>query len=352
MTALSINEADWLVEEAHAEIDLYSRIAPVNEQGERERFMEHGEEPDFEYDTDVELDGIKQQLEQAELPDDLDPAIQDLYERTIEEYRLQADIVENIGDPDVVEDATAQIFGTPRAGTVEEAKTILQNDTGAKDGDAQYSADELQQRFEKVLDNLGLDWAVEQVDKGSVSVKPSERTMRVPDSQGYTENEFQRLPVHEIGVHALRAANGYQQPFDILGTGAAGYSRIEEGLALYLEEQAGLRDEQTLENYAARVVATQSRIDGDSFEETYEMLRCHDMDENTAWRTTVRAHRAGGFAKDHIYLQGYLKVKDYLDEDGNSLDGLYIGRVSIEDAEQLDELDEIEKPEYRPEELI
>jgi len=63
----------------------------------------------------------------------------------------------------------------------------------------------------------------------------------------------------------------------------------------------------------------------------------------------LRAHRGGGFIKDHIYLQGRRRIREYL-EDGGSLKPLYVGKVPLESVERAEELigSELNPPEYTP----
>jgi len=50
-----------------------------------------------------------------------------------------------------------------------------------------------------------------------------------------TQSNFEKLMVHEIGVHATRAENGYRLGYEAVQTGLPGYQEGEEGLGLLME---------------------------------------------------------------------------------------------------------------------
>jgi hypothetical protein len=213
---------------------------------------------------------------------------------------------------------------------------------------------------ERALDVLSLDWDVEKREKNIFSVNAANQTVAVPEEREFTANEMMRLPLHEIGVHAVRGANGYEQEYQVMGSGAGGYHQAEEGLALFLEEAAGLSDPELKRRYAARAKSVESVINGESFSDTYDMNQDYGFDEKDAWKMAMRAHRGGGFIKDHIYAEGFQQVQAYVGDevgdgleelgemDGN-LEDLMIGKVSVEQANALGgEMD----AEYSPLEII
>jgi hypothetical protein len=50
---------------------------------------------------------------------------------------------------------------------------------------------------------------------------------------------FEKLMVHEIGVHVTRAANAYSRGFNLAAAGWPGYEEGEEGLAIFCEKVWG-----------------------------------------------------------------------------------------------------------------
>lgn len=178
-------------------------------------------------------------------------------------------------------------------------------------------------------------WSVVAMDReGSTHVSAPTRTVFVADRATVLEGVPERLAVHEVGVHALRAANGYRQPYSMFATGTAGYQATEEGLAAYCELASGRGDPGTLRKYAGRVLAADAVARGLDFRDTYERLRGHGIDEGTCWETSVRAHRGGGYMKDHVYLQGLFEVLDYVDAGGRLAD-LFVGKIQVSEVAEV-----------------
>ena len=193
-------------------------------------------------------------------------------------------------------------------------------------------------------------WIVGKGRKRLTTVYPAEKNITVCGRRKFAEGDDERLAVHEIGVHALRAANGYNQPFSIFGTGLDGYERTEEGLALFAEHETGNTSEEVLRDYAGRVLAVNSVLEGMSFRKTFEMLRDYGFSKDQAWDLSVRAHRGGGFIKDHIYLAGYLDVKQYR-ESGGDMGMLYVGKIGLHHiplVKYLLDADMLRRPEKVP----
>ncbi len=343
-------ELDRLIRQTSGIIDIFSNVSPTTEsfQQEKERFLS-GEidEPEFDYDpVGYDHEELEQRLCSIDIPDS---PVGQLYRKTIEELDRKNTILRNRGDETTVREATKAIYGEPSDDLVEYAEQILEETEPVEEEEqTPVSPEEARKVFDVALETMGMDdWETEYTDKTTVSVKASEKTIKVPDDREYGETEPIRLAIHEL-LHAARSANGYQQDHGIFGIGVSGYQDTDEGLAIFLEEQTGFQDQSTLRKYASRVLVTHNVMDGRSFRETFQMLNeDYDIDEDDAFKYTARGYRSGGFAKDHIYLQGYRKVKEYI-ENGGSLDDLYQGKVPLEDVQDgpLDEMDDLEEPEY------
>lgn len=366
MSHETLRELDELIKDIRGDVAIYSLVSPENDAGERERFLS-GEtsEPDFRYEGEIEnsreirreLERLGSELEEVEVED----AVQQLYKDSVDEGDALLDIAENLGDPAVVQPASREIYGEPSKEAVNWAEDILSQESVPEESkESGFGTGEMVETVERTLDVLGLDWEVETEDKSIFSVNAANQEISVPDEREFTENEMMRLPLHEIGVHAVRGANGYEQEYQVMGAGAGGYHQAEEGLALFLEEATGLSDPAVKRKYAARAKSVESMMNGDSFRDTYEMNRGYGFDDEDAWKMTMRAHRGGGFIKDHVYAEGLRQVQAYIGEQSGegleefaemegSLEDLLIGKVSVEQAEQLgDDM----KAEYSPADIV
>lgn len=364
-------ELDEVIKEAARDIGIWSILSPTNEEVEKRRFLNNSniQRPNFHYaEPDLEkLYKHQKNLEHANIPVWESQWVKDTYRSSIEQYLDWIEIAKNVGeDPKKVRDLTIGSFGKPREedddfDLLEVAWDILVNGYDIEneyEGSGEtYTAEEVQERFRKLLRREGLidDWSVVSTNKGSFRVSSANKLIVVPDGREYTDNEIYRLPIHEGGGHVFRAANGYNQPYQVLGVGTGGYMEVEEGITTTLEELTGSLDSGTMEKYASRVLAVQSVLDGDSFRETYEMLReGYHLDEDDAWDRTMRAHRGGGCIKDHVYLKGKIKVQQHLEE-GGDLKYLMMGKTDLEDQEEMERLVEentLVAPTYNPSSLV
>ena len=77
----------------------------------------------------------------------------------------------------------------------------------------------------------------------------------------------------------------------------------EEGITTYCEEQTGTTSLDTMRDYASRAIAVDCVYRGVSFVETFLTLVSLGVHFERAFGVSVRCHRAGGYCKDHCYLQ-------------------------------------------------
>ena len=195
-----------------------------------------------------------------------------------------------------------------------------------------------------------INWSVELSDKRLTTVYPSERKITVCRDRTFAKIDSERLSVHEVGVHVLRYVNGYEQPLKIFALGLPGYLSTEEGLTSYFEELTGNASEETMRDYAARVIAVDSVCGDLDFKQTFERLKEYDLTNGQAWNLAVRVHRAGGYIKDHVYLDGNRKVKEFVEKEGD-LHALYAGTIGIEDLPFVRKLTHegiLREPKYKP----
>lgn len=129
--------------------------------------------------------------------------------------------------------------------------------------------------------------------------------------------------------------NGLLHPLKIFSHGFPNNVETQEGLAVFSEYMSGNLTIKRLKELAYRVMAVNSLSKGDSFSKTFRLLHnAYDLDKETAFYITMRAHRGGGFTKDYLYLTGLKKVYDYYNE-GKDLDILLTGKVSLEYADEI-----------------
>ena len=143
---------------------------------------------------------------------------------------------------------------------------------------------------------------------------------------------------HEIGVHLLTCLNGEAQGLRLFRSGLAGYEGTQEGLAVFAEHLVGGLTRARLRLIGARVVGCAAMLDGAGFVEVYRLLgREHGVDDDTAFSLTLRLFRAGGLAKDAIYLRGLLEILEHLGR-GHALEPFWCGKIAAHHLPVMDEL--------------
>lgn len=213
---------------------------------------------------------------------------------------------------------------------------------------------------QKITEKNIKNWTVSLSNKiiPKLSVSGRDKTIYVKPTLNYTQEEIQRLMVHEVEVHVYRALNGARQPFKIFTEGLAGYDETEEGLAIIAEERAGCLsiDKRQIKLYAGRCFAVKKAFNN-SFYDTYIFLT-NFFPSDLSYRLTERVKRGlketlqkGAFTKDLHYIAGFNKTQRYVKEKGD-ITILYAGKIGLNDVECVRSLIEegiLKEPKYLPE---
>jgi len=198
------------------------------------------------------------------------------------------------------------------------------------------TASELQEYLQKALqERQEYGWVVK-IDarmSARVLVQSAQKKIFIQKNALFSENDLPRLVVHEIDVHARRSINGARQPLKIFQTGLPSSMVTEEGLAMLAEEKTGLMTPNTLQTQTHMLWAiNKGREVG--FRILYEQLKIR-VGPRLSWIICLRVKRgladpslAGVYAKDSIYLLGWLRVQQWLNAGGN-IHYLYVGGVDI-----------------------
>lgn len=321
----------------HARHQILERVAfsrylnPRNAESARRAFLRGASSPPFAYHPLVEADDLLRILDANEPPrdhpagalvgscfDDTRCLIVALRDRTPEAF-----------------DAMARMAGW----YPDDALLGLTFEEGPPEYEPlSWSAQPVIQRLRDALNDRRLhDWTVveDTVMAARVLVDGAKRLIRVNPDSRFRARDIERLVVHEIDVHAVRAANGMAQPLTCFQTGLPGSLATEEGLALVSEEHAGFSSPGML----ARQVEVVRSIDLARrlpFQELFDSVaeRCGP---GLAWGICLRIKRGladpskpGVYAKDSVYLRGRMSVRAWLD-DGGVLKHLYVGKVGVAD---------------------
>jgi len=346
VTTKTLLEIDKSIDALVKQIELLSYVNPLNIEEEKTRFFasKYLTDPVFKY-PNINFDKFKlhrklftQPIERIE-----DEGVRNLYEDVIYTYSGLIQCIENIGNGKDFYFNSLHCFGTPTENDVENAKFILHfEDENIEMSHFQpkYSAKASEIFFKEFSKKYNFDYHIAYSDQISAiaMVLNNVKTLVLNTNHTYSENEIAVLTNHEIGVHMVTTMNGLLHPLKIFSHGLPNNEETQEGLAVFSEYMSNNLTVTRLKELAYRVIAVDSLAKGYPFSRTFRLLHNqYDLDRESAFYITLRAHRGGGFTKDYLYLSGLKKVYDYYHA-GKDLSLLLTGKVSIEYVDEIQSL--------------
>ena len=154
------------------------------------------------------------------------------------------------------------------------------------------------------------------------------------------EREIDAILSHEIGTHFRRYLAGKEQGLKLFQFGTGYYLSDEEGFAIH-RSFSYLPDGYEKNAMYVKYYLLDA-VDTLSFSETVELLRTLYPEKSleSIFSDTVRlkrwiTHSWTTYQKDKIYLDGYIRVKKWLDAWGNA-ETLFFGKIKIQDLKILE----------------
>jgi len=318
-------------------IELLNYINPLNIEHEKKQFYssKYNYEPHYKYPK-IKFNGYKlhrlffsQRLERIE-----DEDIRKLYEDIIYDYSGLIECIETIGQGRKFYYNSLKNFGTPTEKDLDNARFILRFDDSDFDEEMlpMYDAREAQAFFEDFAKRYDFDFTIKFSTNiaAAAMVQNNKQTLKLRKNHKFSKNQLKVLANHEIGVHIVTSFNGLFQPLKIFFNGIPRNIETQEGLAVYAEYMSGCLTLTRLKELSYRVIAADSLAKGYNFSATFDLLfNQHKLNRDKAYSITQRAHRGGGFTKDHVYLSGLRRIFNYAQE-GGDLDILLTGKMSLD----------------------
>jgi uncharacterized protein (TIGR02421 family) len=345
-----LHTADRVLTDVSRSTFLVAFLNPTNLHEEERAFLASKTyEPKFTYRPFLRGNAFTARLEAIQIAER--SALGNLFRDVKEHLLREVELLNHLGKEKFTD---IQLYGTPSRSLVSKAHEILDHIPRKPPAAKPYAASYLKAVFEKELARYGFTgWRVAiKPTVSRVAVSPSKRSVIISEKAKFSENDIKNLLVHEIGVHVLRAMNGSRQHYELFSTDAIpGYLSTEEGLAALHEQKAGTLTNNRQRRFAGRVLAAHLALNG-GFREVFNEL-CKYFTPKTAFELTVRVKRglkdtsaAGGFIKDHVYLQGKLALEDF-QAHGGILTPLYAGKIGLEHID-LVEQEVLEPPVWLP----
>ncbi len=348
---MNIKEINNKLIKFSSNINPVTLVTPINASAEKRKFLSaynKGEicNPQFKYNNlNIDFDALYQKVESLKTKDMVLSKVRDNLLKHVKFSR-------KIGTDEFHD---TSLYGKPKKSMVEKAKKIISRKK-AKKVERPFSAKSAKEELLSFLNKYEIDdWSI--LISNSLVAKAdtneSKKLLRIKRRK-YSLDEIKKLEVHEIETHILRAINGSQQKYSLLGSlGMPGYLPTEEGLATIMEEMNNVLSEQTLRFYCARIIAVDMALKKPFYDIFKVMHERYNFSKNNAYLITKRAKRGltdtslpGGFIKDHLYFEGRENLKKFIKK-GGEIKLLFAGKIGLKDL-PLVEQGIIAKPKLLP----
>lgn len=336
---------DAALAQLDGEVDWLHALSPIHNDALWAGFSDSGykQVAPLEYiDLDLDLPAARQRLLALPMDQIESPLLSGLLTEKQREIERQIQLVQMRGTDGFIT-ASLDLFGSVKPPLLKLANEILDSVPRVDDPPDDAGIEEVLSAVEE-----DLRWYREQSPDFSCEVVVDDdlNSMMMVSHGRFFINGKIRLPMsrvqplvqHEIGTHVLTRHNGRHQALRQLEVGLAHYDPLQEGLGVLAEFLAGYLPGERLRILAARVVAVEMAIHGETIPAIFDLLHnTHGLPMDDAFDVAVRALRGGGLTKDAVYLSGLVDLIDYLHDDGE-FEPLFIGKFALSHRVVLDQL--------------
>ncbi|RFN58107.1 flavohemoglobin expression-modulating QEGLA motif protein [Marixanthomonas ophiurae] len=328
---------DYNLNKLVQKIEVLNFVNPINIEQEKRNFFssKYNVNPNFKYrKLDFNAHKLQQELFSQDIDSIKDEETRAFYREVIYDYSGLVQCVETVGQKEKFYFNSLKSFGTPTEKDVDNARFILHFEDEAYNQEMipVFNANEAAEYFEDFTKQYDFQFNIKLSNKISAAamVLNNKQTLVLKKNHRFSANQLKVLANHEIGVHLVTTFNSLNQPLKIFHNGFPKNVETQEGLAVFSEYMSGCLTLYRLKELSYRVLATDSLRKGFNFCDTFDLLHNqYKLKREEAYNITLRAHRGGGFTKDHLYLTGLKKVYSLYQKEA-SLDNLLAGKVTLE----------------------
>jgi len=334
-------------------VETLKYVNPTNLNTERRRFNAAPSryKPNYRYrQLPIHANDFKYQLYRLPIDNIADPDMRQLYSDMVNKLGEKVDLLTSVGQESFLYNSL-RYHGRPNAKAIKDAEFLLYAKTLPEQHGETYNADQTVSLMKEAARRWDMQCRVAPIKSlaARAMVTSNPPTLFVNAKASFCQSEIDRLIQHELGVHMATTFNARMQPLNIFRLGLPGSTITQEGMAIMAEYKAGFMSHERLKVLATRVLAVESMLKEQNFYMTYSYLVDElGIDKESAFTTTTRVYRGGGFTKDHLYLAGFIQMSRIGMQ--RSLDNLLIGKCSYRYLDLIDELVErgwLVKPHHR-----
>jgi hypothetical protein len=328
------------LQELKKKVRLSQWFTPLNLNEEREKFLAnptynpHFIYPKFDKKTLLPVKAELSSIAQAG-HDDLEAWV---FNQKIKELQLEIDVCLSRGASEI-STATTKLYNCLfQEENLKKAKVDAASPLPFESKESK-SPEEIVTGIKNYLAVYGVhDWQLELTTQSDFyfRVKASEKRLLISNNFNWDFTDFDNMLAHEIDGHVVRAINASKQTHPLLKKPLPFYIKTEEGLASFLGNYCSNTGEINRKHHALKYLAGHLALTS-SFKEVFDFLCDHGFTPALAFQRTFRLKRGlentsipGCFAKEAMYYEGMLEVKNFLDN-GGDIKKLYSGKVGLAD---------------------
>jgi hypothetical protein len=341
------SRADEALISAARVVHLLSACTPTNARAERARMIAAASRgarvtPQWIYPTTASS-GVRARLEdliEALEPLGADPLAR-IYSDRAKEIACEAELSENVGAEKFGSLAAARFAGDSRSLEKSRAlaeawareKSSEENETIACDSD---HPDSLVSLMKKEIGKRALPFRVHVHAPLSSLAATGDGIIYVTAGRPISKAAAVRTVLHEVDGHALPRMAASKLELAIFRIGTARGTDDQEGLALMIEERAGMLVGERRRDLASRAFAVSAMRNGADFSEIVALMKNdHDCSAEKSVRIAERIFRGSygrtpGLGRESIYLDAFARVKNHLTRFPDDEKILASGQVSVD----------------------
>lgn len=353
-----LRAVDKLLAQLDRELLLLKYIKPLNLDEERVRLEQDKKyNPVFSYsEVSTDLDEAERRLQE---PVRDDSALGQLLEKKRKELLVRIELLRARGDTERFTKAATMLFGKPSGTLLRSAQAMLNNRKACELPPSELlllSAERAKDRFEKALAKYSLhEWQVQVRQKLVADCTVGGGNVYLREAAKFAPIHIEALIAHEIETHVLTAENGDHQPYAIFRRGTAGYLDTQEGLAVYNQNRVYGPYHDKRYNPPRNLIGLDFSLKN-SFADTRAFLEDElGYDARKAMTQAITFKRGlcdtsepGGFTKSIVYYRGLKAIEKFV-RNGGDLKRLYVGKITIEDLELVEDVPDLQAPLLIPE---
>lgn len=196
-------------------------------------------------------------------------------------------------------------------------------------------------KINNLMNQVSLSFSADYASRTAIEKNETKFELRMRVPAVYREFSLNGMLHHEIGTHVFRWLNDQQLRLSLpQELKLTGHRETEEGLASFhtlLESKVPYLWNPALYYFT---VATAKEY---SFASLFLTLEKYCSSPQRRWELCLRAKRGlkdtsqlGGFFKDQTYLSGAVSVAQWISLNGDSVEQLYKGKISLKDLSILE----------------